>query len=189
MKEGISETELETTESRPGSKAETVARILPELGLTDDREGGAECARSTRPFRRSYLVFGWLVLISAMVFAGVRTAKLVKNARPRVIELQRSTGRLAHIPETKRRRVFRRLVSSFPRHWKRARGRFPGKPWSISDDFHYQERVEVTRAASRHRLSKPEIYLILDEGIRRAWPGPNGEPLPSNPPALRPRNR
>lgn len=95
--------------------------------------------------------------------------------------------RMTHIPLDKRRQIFRDLTASFPAYLRRAQSRFPGHPWSIADDFHYKERLETKRVAHRYRLDKTVIYMILDEGIREAWLGADGKPLPANTPPLRPR--
>jgi hypothetical protein len=38
--------------------------------------------------------------------------------------------------------------------------------------------------AGKYRISLTQAYLILDEGIRNKWPGPDGTPLPATTPPL-----
>ena len=51
-----------------------------------------------------------------------------------------------------------------------------------------QERALAQSLATRHGLSLSQVYLILDEGIRDKWPGPDGEPLIATTPPQDPRD-
>ena len=41
----------------------------------------------------------------------------------------------------------------------------------------------------RYGLTMSQVYLILDEGIRGRWPGPDGQPLDPHTVPLNPRRK
>ena len=66
---------------------------------------------------------------------------------------------------------------------------FPGQPWSQEDHRCAMERGTQADVARRHRISVSQAYLILDEGIRMHWPGPDGQPLNPKSVPLQPRKK
>ena len=58
-----------------------------------------------------------------------------------------------------------------------------GHAWSREDDRGHYEMTAARRLAKQYGITLTHVYLILDEGIRKKWPGPDGQPLlPTTPP-------
>jgi hypothetical protein len=64
-----------------------------------------------------------------------------------------------------------------------------GHLWSREDDRGHYERVKMRELAARYEGTLTQMYLILDEGIRNKWPGPDGQPLPATTPPWDPRTK
>jgi hypothetical protein len=90
------------------------------------------------------------------------------------------------LPERTRREIFLEIATAEISVRARAvqLDTWNGHPWSREDDRGHFERVELRRLAKLHDLALTQMYLILDEGIRGRWPGPDGEPLPGTSPPL-----
>jgi len=136
------------------------------------------------------LVRRWPLPLFALVLTalGLRVGRLVRTTELAIIPAPDSAARRPPLSTAQRRAIFVAATADFPRHWDRARSRFPDS-WSIEDDFHYQERLDVGRVARDRHLRRAEVYLILDEGIRNRWPSANGRPLNGATPPLSPRVR
>jgi hypothetical protein len=59
-----------------------------------------------------------------------------------------------------------------------------GHIWSREDDRGWGERVLARSLAQKYGISLTQVFLVLDEGIRKKWPGPDGNPLPATVPPL-----
>lgn len=92
------------------------------------------------------------------------------------------------LPVAERRAIFTRVVRGEPGYRRLAESRFAPHAFSVNDDRAWGEMHDA-RALDRERddLTLSQIYLILDEGIRRHWPGPDGQPLRATVPPLDPR--
>lgn len=90
------------------------------------------------------------------------------------------------LPERTRRQIFAELATAELAERARAiqANTWKGHLWSREDDRGHYERVAVRAAAAKHKISLTQTYLVLDEGIRERWPGPDGKPLPATTPAL-----
>jgi len=86
-----------------------------------------------------------------------------------------------------RREIFRELAAAEPGERASAERRFAGQAWSIDDDRASGEREAVLGVAARRKLNVTVVYLVLDEGIRNKWPGPDGKPLAAAVAPLNPR--
>lgn len=93
------------------------------------------------------------------------------------------------VPLAKRREVFTEVAGGEPSARAEGTKAFPGadKAWSAEDHRGAYERKNVAAAAARHHLTLSQVYMILDEGIRAKWPGPDGEPLKPSTVPLHPR--
>ncbi|MCA9588832.1 MAG: hypothetical protein KC657_26130 [Myxococcales bacterium] len=89
-----------------------------------------------------------------------------------------------------RKAIFAELAAAEKAQRERAvaQNTWHGHAWSREDDRGYQERALAQSLATRHGLSLSQVYLILDEGIRDKWPGPDGEPLIATTPPQDPRD-
>jgi hypothetical protein len=92
-------------------------------------------------------------------------------------------------PERIRREIFMEIATAELAERQRAiaANTWNGHLWSREDDRGHYERVKMRELAARYKGTLTQMYLILDEGIREKWPGPNGEPLPATTPPWDPR--
>jgi hypothetical protein len=90
------------------------------------------------------------------------------------------------LAEHTRRAIFAELATAELAERERAikANSWHGHLWSREDDRGHYERVAVRAVAAKYRVSLTQTYLVLDEGIRDHWPGPDGKPLPAITPPL-----
>lgn len=90
------------------------------------------------------------------------------------------------LPERTRHEIFMEIAEAENAERKRAidQNTWKGHLWSREDDRGHYERVQLRALGTRYKISLTQMYLILDEGIRNHWPGPDGKPLPATTPAL-----
>lgn len=95
------------------------------------------------------------------------------------------------VPLAVRKKVFEELASAEPGARAEGKRAFPGAElaWSAEDHRGSFERQKVAELSGRYGLSRTQIYLILDEGIRQKWTGPDGQPLAPNVVPLHPRRK
>lgn len=89
------------------------------------------------------------------------------------------------VPLEKRRAIFAELAATEIAERQRAieKNTWGGHAWSREDDRGHREMTRARQLAAREKLSLSQIYLVLDEGIRAGWLGPDGHPLlPTTPP-------
>jgi hypothetical protein len=86
-----------------------------------------------------------------------------------------------------RHAIFTEVVRGEPGYRARSATRFPGDPFSINDDRSWGEMHDARQFSKMRGVSLSQVYLILDEGIRSHWPGPDGQPLQATVPPLDPR--
>jgi hypothetical protein len=81
------------------------------------------------------------------------------------------------LAESKRKEIFGD-IAEWNNRWRRwAKHDFPNSKWSREDHYHNLLRMHVEKLVDRHDLNYSIIYLIYDEGVRKRWPAPDGEPL------------
>ncbi|HEY8079152.1 MAG TPA: hypothetical protein VIF62_33700 [Labilithrix sp.] len=95
------------------------------------------------------------------------------------------------VPLELRKRIFAELAAAEPHERAEGAQKFPGfdLEWSAEDHRGGLERKAVTNASNEHQLSLTQVYLILDEGIREHWLGPDGQPLSPRVVPLHPRRK
>lgn len=146
---------------------------------------------------------GWIVRLGVIAAAAwlvwgrltVGTKTLLGSRPPPPIPTQEVEDYRFRLPERVRREIFGKIAAAEIAERQRAiRERtwiLPGYPnghqWSREDDRGHYERVALRTVAAEYRISLSQVYLVLDEGIRARWPGPDGEPLPGTSPPLDPR--
>lgn len=129
---------------------------------------------------------GWTISL-AVLLSVVRTTTRPLTAIP---EREPMGGALHEghrygMPLDKRQAVFAELakIEIAERARAIAANTWGGHQWSREDDRGHYEMTAARSLASRYGVSLTQIYMVLDEGIRERWPGPNGEPLlPTTPP-------
>jgi hypothetical protein len=136
----------------------------------------------------------WLVRVAVYGVAAVLlwqrvgnvTAPLLKAKPPIPIPSEEIEDYRFRLPERTRREIFDEIAN--PEQAQRAHARetnsWNGHLWSREDDRGHFERLYFRQLAKRHDISLSQIYLILDEGLRAKWPGPDGQPLPATTPPL-----
>ncbi|MBX3204145.1 MAG: hypothetical protein KF764_03700 [Labilithrix sp.] len=156
-------------------------KILPYLQLFDF---------AGRPSSKA----AWLVRVAAVGIAlfalwrrvDAATQPLLAAKPPPAIPTEEIEDYRFRLPERTRRAIFMELATAELAERARAiqANTWKGHLWSREDDRGHYERVAVRSVAARHKISLSQTYLVLDEGIRERWPGPNGEPLPATTPPL-----
>lgn len=159
-------------------------RLRPYLSLLDF--GGAPTTR-----------VAWVVRVCVMSFAAVvlwnrlktTTAPLLNAKLPIPIPSQEIEDYRFRMPERTRREIFEAIAEAEQAERARAveKNTWNGHLWSREDDRGHYERVFFRALAKRYNISLTQVYLVLDEGIRAKWPGPDGQPLPATTPPLNPR--
>jgi hypothetical protein len=133
---------------------------------------------------RSALGVALLVTVQLLsLFALSKSVKkalgpMVRNPAPPAIPQPTSMMRFG-MTEDRRREVFRELAEAEVTERRRAieQNTWGGHAWSREDDLGYVQRARAREVAARYGLSLSQMYLVLDEGIRRRWLAPDGEPL------------
>lgn len=134
------------------------------------------------------LAVSLLSLASAIALARGMTRSL--RAATELPKLPADSGDLRFgLPLAVRQDIFRELAAAEPAAREEGRRSFsgPNLAWSAEDHRGAFERKKVATIMSSRRLSMTQVYLVLDEGIRAKWPGPDGEPLTPQAVPLRPR--
>ena len=139
----------------------------------------------------------WVIRICVLSFAAVvlwkrldtTTAPLLNAKRPLPIPSEEIEDYRFRLPERTRREIFAEIAEAEQTERAQAiqKNTWNGHLWSREDDRGHFERVFLRQVAKRRNLSLTQVYLILDEGIRAKWPGPDGRPLPATTPPLNPR--
>lgn len=114
------------------------------------------------------------------------TTPLLAAKPPPAIPTEEIDDYKFRLPERIRREIFSELAAAELAERARAirENTWKGHVWSREDDRGHYERLAARRAAARHKVSLSQVYLVLDEGLREGWPGPDGKPLPATTPPL-----
>ena len=141
---------------------------------------------------------GWVVrgtgIVLALAFLWRRvdaaTAPMLRAHVPTVIPVQEIDDYRFRLPEHTRREIFADLAAAELAERARAiaANTWGGHLWSREDDRGYYERVAARAAAAKYKVSLSQVFLVLDEGLRERWTGPDGKPLPATSPPLNIRN-
>jgi hypothetical protein len=163
----MSRADLEPERSRVAWLRAWLDRALPDPGAP----------------RAAWGVVLLLSLQALSIAAFVRVARtalgpMVRNPAPPAIPQPTSMTRFG-MTEDRRREVFRELADAEFSERRRAieQHTWGGHAWSREDDLGYVQRARAREVAARYGLSLSQMYLVLDEGIRQRWPGPDGQPL------------
>lgn len=140
---------------------------------------------------RMLTVVGLLAFASLMwALVTVRDAtRTLRTGRPPA-PLPADQGDVAYgVPLETRKQIFAELAAAEPAARAEGKKSFngPGLEWSADDHRGAFERKLVASLTGKYRLSTTQVYLVLDEGIRSHWPGPDGKPLEATTTPLHPR--
>jgi hypothetical protein len=140
----------------------------------------------------------WIVRVCVMSFGVVLlykrvtsvTAPLLTAKPPIPIPSEEIEDYRFRLPERTRREIFAEIAAAETAERKRAvdQNTWNGHLWSREDDRGHFERTHLRALAAKYKISLTQTYLILDEGLRAKWPGPDGDPLPGTTPPLNPRS-
>lgn len=90
-------------------------------------------------------------------------------------------------PSGDRRALFDELVREEPSARRKAIEDWPHHRWSQQDAFGALERDRAARIAREKGSTTQDLLLVIDEGLRAGWPGPDGQPLDVTTVPLKPR--
>lgn len=145
--------------------------------------------------RRRILAALWMAIAAAALsYAFVVTRDMTRHLRtakpPPPLPHDQGDVRFG-LPLATRKDIFRELASAEPNSRAEGKKSFPGAElaWSAEDHRGAYERKTVASIAQARGLSITQVYLVLDEGIRMKWPGPDGEPLTPFTVPLHPRRK
>jgi hypothetical protein len=159
-------------------------RLTPYFSLLDF--GAPPTTRIAWAVRVCVLTFALVVLYKRL---DTTTAPLLNAKAPIPIPSEEIEDYRFRLPERTRREIFAEIAEAEQNDRIHAiqRNSWNGHLWSREDDRGHFERVFFRILAKRYNISLTQVYLILDEGIRGLWRGPDGQPLPPTTPPLNPR--
>jgi hypothetical protein len=149
----------------------------------------ADRPASSRPALIGSLVMRALAAVAALVAVRSVALPVLRAPAPADLPGDGPNGARFGLGEERRHEIFREIVAGEPAARARAAQAFPGDAWSTEDDRAAFERDTVRALAQRSQLSLSQVYLVLDEGIRDHWPGPDGKPVSAQSYPLAPRKR
>jgi len=128
------------------------------------------------------------VVALVVVFVSIRDAlrPIFKGPRPTAIRAEGPGDQRYELDEKTRKEIFSDLAAleQKTRADGIAQNTWNGHLWSRDDDRGWGERVRARSIAQTRGISLTQVFLILEEGIRNRWPGPDGKPLPATVPPL-----
>ena len=160
-------------------------KIKPYLSLLDfSAKPGSKAAWVVR-----VVVIG-IAIVALWRRVDAAVTPLLSTKPPPPIPIQEIDDYKFRLPERTRREIFAELATAELAERTRAiqANTWKGHLWSREDDRGHYERVAARAAAAKHKVSLSQVYLVLDEGIRERWPGPDGNPLPATTPPFNPRS-
>jgi|GEM_PF-1275797 len=184
----VGEAARPTTSDRAGaseSAAGWTGTVAPYFALFD-------FAASPRS-KAAWVVRGAAVAVAVVALwrrVDVATAPLLSAKPPAAVPTEEIEDYKFRLPERTRREIFAQLAAAELAERARAikANTWKGHLWSREDDRGHHERLAARAAAAKHKVSLTQVYLVLDEGIRERWPGPDGNPLPATTPPFNPRS-
>lgn len=138
-----------------------------------------------------FQILAWAVtLVVALSWLRTMVSPLTKPWRQVPLGGEEHEGHRYGLTLEKRKAIFDELAAAEIAERKRAieKNTWDGHLWSREDDRGYQELHHARALAAKHGVSLTHVYLILDEGIRKKWPAPDGNPLPPTTPPQDPRS-
>lgn len=167
----------------PSRTARALAGVLQGVLAEGDSE------RTTRTFFLARVAAAFFALLVAGVWV-VRTASPITGEKAPAPLLDReANGVRFGVPEETRRAIFKEIAAAEPAARANGIAGFPGQPWSQEDHRCAFERDTIRGIAARGGLDITQVYLILDEGLRAHWPGPDSKPLTPRTTPLMPRRK
>jgi hypothetical protein len=145
----------------------------------------------TRRMLLLVLVLSVASLAYSCAFARDISSVLVKAVPPPPLPRDQGDHVRFGVPLATRKQVFTELATAEPVSRAEGTRAFPGDElaWSADDHRGAYERQKVASIMGHRALSMTQVYLILDEGIRERWPGPDGKPLTPTTTPLHPRRK
>lgn len=147
---------------------------------------------ATSPLGAWARVLAWTGSLVALVVVLGKTTRPLTGVRPEA-PLQADAGdgeRRYGLALDTRRAIFGELAKVEIAERERAisKNTWGGHLWSREDDRGHREMTAARALASRYGITLSQVYMVLDEGIRERWPGPDGAPLPPTTPPQDPRS-
>ncbi|MCA9523889.1 MAG: hypothetical protein KC609_23130 [Myxococcales bacterium] len=115
-----------------------------------------------------------IALLLVLAAASWIAAATVQRQRVRRVPSDTAGSRFG-VPLEQRRAIFD-LVTGKALRWRaEVRRRVPDNPYYRELEFHLRLRRFVRRLARAKSLDPTQVWLIVDEGIRRHWKTPRGK--------------
>lgn len=139
--------------------------------------GEASMPQSVR-WRRASAAFRVVAMLGALIALLAVTHRVWSTPKPPPLapdDAAHGTGTRFGLAEAERRKLFGQIAAEEPEGRKKGQ-RFK-EAWRAEDDRAAYERELVRSLANQRHVNVSVAYLVLDEGIRKRWPGPGGTPL------------
>jgi hypothetical protein len=196
-----SDADHEASPRPSASERETVDASVGSATTPEEESPLAREWRKITPYLRLFDFAGrpdskaaWVVRVVAVAIVLVvlwrrvetATRPLLSAKPPPPVPTEEIEDYRFRLPERLRREIFAELATAEIAERARAiqANTWNGHVWSREDDRGHYERVAVRAVAAKHKISLSQTYLVLDEGIRERWPGPDGKPLAATTPPL-----
>jgi hypothetical protein len=150
------------------------------------------CSPIRRSETRASLLLRASVQLVALAFAAstlLRTVRPLFRAPPVPSIPPDHDGERFGVSEEQRRAIFLKIADIDDGAVAMSQAKFPGMAWSQGDDQAAYERNAARQYAAQFHLNLAQIYLIIDEGIRKHWPASDGQPLRATITPLDPRKQ
>jgi hypothetical protein len=85
------------------------------------------------------------------------------------------------------RQLFDEVTRDEPKDREAAKDDWAHHAWSQQDAFGALELERVSRFSRNQNVTKQALFLLIDDGLRAHWPGPDGKPLITRTVPLKPR--
>jgi hypothetical protein len=90
----------------------------------------------------------------------------------------------------KARRMYFTKIAQFEEHWRtEAKKQFPKQKWSQCDAYFNHVMQHVQHLARIYRVHYSQMFMVLDEGVRKGWTDEQGGKMPAVTEPLRPRTK
>ena len=157
--------------------------------LADALAAWTESERTTRTQLVAYLAASLFSLGVAGVWVARTVRPITSEKAPPALVDREPNGVRFGLSEESRRAIFKEIAAAEPSARSNGVAGFPGQPWSQEDHRCAFERDTIRAIAARSGIDIAQVYLVLDEGIRDRWPGPDGKPLTPHTTPLQPRRK
>ena len=143
-----------------------------------DLWSGEAAVADTPLVRRGVIALRIALVVLAAIAALSATRRVWSTKAPAPLAPDDGEVRFG-LDEAARKKLFAELVADEPEWRKKAHEHFK-EAWRADAARAAFERDHVRALAGKRRVNVTVAYLVLDEGVRKRWPGPGGAPVDPN---------